>query len=154
MTDSDNVVTVERVIPAPPEKIFELLADPKSHRKFDGSDSVRDPKNAPDRLSLGATFDMAMHMGLPYTMVNEVVEFEEGRKIAWQPRPKARLARGLGGRIWRYEHEAVAGGTRVRESWDITQEKGLKGLVKKGAEKTRQNMEKTLERIEYLVTRS
>ena len=154
MDDSEDSVSVERVIAAPPEKIFQLLADPKAHRKFDGSDSVRDPKNAPDRLSLGSTFDMAMKLGLPYTMTNEVVEFEEGRRIAWQPRPKARIARNLGGRIWRYELEPVEGGTRVRETWDISQEKGMKSLVRKGADHTRKNMEKTLERIDYLVTRS
>ena len=152
MADSEDTVSVERVIPAPPEKIFDLLADPRKHRTFDGSDSVRDPKGAPERLSLGAKFDMSMKLGLPYTMTNEVVEFEEGRKIAWQPRPKARLAQNLGGRIWRYELEPVEGGTRVRETWDITHEKGMKGLVRKGGEHTRENMEKTLERIEYLVT--
>ncbi len=154
MAEPDDIVSVERVIAAPPEKIFELLADPRRHRTFDGSDSVRDPKNAPDRLSLGATFDMAMKLGVPYTMVNEVVEFEEGRRIAWQPRPKARLARNLGGRIWRYELEPVAGGTNVRESWDISEEKGMKNVVKRAGPKTRKNMEKTLERIDYLVTRS
>ena len=144
---------MERVIAAPPEKIFELLADPRRHRTFDGSDSVRDPKNAPERLSLGAKFDMQMKLGIPYTMTNEVVEFEEGRRIAWQPRPKARLARNMGGRIWRYELEPVqGGGTRVRETWDISQEKGMKGLVRKGADHTRKSMQKTLERIEYLVT--
>jgi hypothetical protein len=103
VTDSDDVLTVERVIPAPPEKIFELLADPRGHRMIDGSDSVRDAKNAPTRLSLGAKFDMAMKLGFSYTMTNEVIEFEEVRRIAWQPRPAARLARSFGGRIWRYE---------------------------------------------------
>jgi uncharacterized protein YndB with AHSA1/START domain len=34
---SDDVATVKRVIPAPPEKIFELLADPRGHRMIDGS---------------------------------------------------------------------------------------------------------------------
>ena len=41
---SDEVVTVERVIPASPESIFELLVDPRRHRDVDGSGSVRDPK--------------------------------------------------------------------------------------------------------------
>src|SRR6266511_2861246 len=122
MAARDEVVTVERIIPASPEEIFELLADPRRHRLIDGSDSVRDPKGAPARLSLGATFDMAMKLGFPYTMTNQVMEFEEGRLIAWQPRPAARLARSLGGRVWRYELEPVQGGTRVRETWDITKE--------------------------------
>jgi uncharacterized protein YndB with AHSA1/START domain len=165
MADPDDVVTVERVIPAPPEKIFELLADPHSHRMIDGSDSVRDPKNAPPRrLSLGATFDMAMNLGFPYTMTNEVIEFEEGRRIAWQPRPAARLARSFGGRIWRYELDPVDGGTRVRETWDISQERwvlvgagrlalgapGFRFMVKPA--RTRAAMTATLERIEHLVT--
>lgn len=150
MTDPADVVTVERVIHAPPEKIFELLANPDRHREIDGSGTVRDLSQESERLELGSTFDMKMKMGVPYTMTNTVVEFEEGRKIAWQPRPK--LMRSLGGRIWRYELDPVDGGTRVRESWDITHERGMKGLVRKGGKHTAENMEKTLERIEKIVT--
>jgi uncharacterized protein YndB with AHSA1/START domain len=163
---NSDVVTVERVISAPPEKIFDLLADPGCHRLIDGSDSVRDPKNAPPRLSLGAKFDMAMRLGFPYTMTNEVIEFVEGRRIAWQPRPAARLARSFGGRIWRYELDPVQGGTRVRETWDISQERwvfgragglavgapGFRFMVKPAA--TRAAMAVTLERIENLVAQA
>ena len=148
-TSNDNVVSVERVIPAAPEKIFDLLANPARHREIDGSGTVRDPDTT-ERLKLGSTFDMKMKMGVPYTMTNEVVEFEENRRIAWQPRPK-RMKR-LGGRIWRYELEPVDGGTKVRESWDISQERGMKSVVKKGGKHTAANMEKTLERIEQLVS--
>jgi hypothetical protein len=166
VTDSDDVLTVERVIPAPPEKIFELLADPRGHRMIDGSDSVREAKNGPTRLSLGAKFDMAMKLGFSYTMTNEVIEFEEVRRIAWQPRPAARLARSFGGRIWRYELDPAPGGTRVRETWDMSQERwafawagrlalgapGFKFMVKHAAQRARASMSATLERIEYLVT--
>ena len=141
---------MERVIPAPPEKIFELLAHPDRHREIDGSGTVRDPAAKSERLSLGSKFDMKMKLGIPYTMTNTVVEFEEGRRIAWQPRPK--LMKFLGGRIWRYELEPVAGGTKVRESWDISQETGMKSVVAKGGKHTAANMEKTLERIEQIVT--
>lgn len=150
MADANDVVTVERVIPAPPEKIFELLADPSRHRDIDGSGTVRDPTEKSERLKLGSTFDMKMKLGIPYTMRNTVVEFEEGRKIAWQPRPKR--MRSFGGRIWRYELESVDGGTRVRESWDISEERGMKGLVRRGGKHTAEAMEKTLERIEKIVT--
>jgi uncharacterized protein YndB with AHSA1/START domain len=163
---SDDVVTVERIIPAPPEIIFELLADPRGHRRIDGSDSVRDPKDAPPRLSLGSKFDMKMELGLRYTMTNEVIEFDEGRRIAWQPRPAARLARSFGGRIWRYELHPIDGGTLVRETWDISGERWLMaraGRFALGApgfrfmanpERARASMAATLERIEYLVTHS
>jgi len=150
MADANDVVTVERVIPAPPEKIFELLADPSRHRDIDGSGTVRDPTEKSERLKLGSNFDMKMKLGIPYTMRNTVVEFEEGRRIAWQPRPKR--MRSFGGRIWRYELDPVDGGTKVRESWDISEERGMKGLVRRGGKHTAEAMEKTLERIEKIVT--
>ena len=147
-----DVETVERVIPAPPEPIFELLADPRRHRDIDGSGSVRQAKNTPDRLSLGAKFGMSMKIGVPYSMVSEVIEFENGRRIAWQTRPPSPLGARLGGgRIWRYELEPVGSGTRVRESWDISQEK-VKAIVRPARKRTREAMTRTLERIEEIVT--
>jgi len=88
-----------------------------------------------------------MRIGGPYQMTNTVVEFEEGRRIAWQPRPaNALFSKAIGGRIYRYELTPVEGGTLVRETWDISQEKvppllwGLRPLV-------RQSMQRTLERL-------
>jgi uncharacterized protein YndB with AHSA1/START domain len=145
-------VSVERVIPAPPEKIFDLLADPSRHKDIDGSGSVRGSKEPSQRLKLGSTFGMSMKIGIPYSMVSEVIEFDENRRIAWQSRPPSKIGSMLGGgRIWRYELEPVDGGTRVRESWDISQEK-IKAIVKPARKRTREAMEKTLARIEALVT--
>src|SRR4249919_3308007 len=124
MAENRDQVSVDRVIAAPPEKIFELLADPASHPKIDGSGTVREAKgDGPARLSLGSTFEMSMKMGL------------FGRKKLF------------GGRIWRYELEPVDGGTRVRETWDISQEK-LKAPVRPAAKHTREAMSRTLARIE------
>src|SRR3954452_19265830 len=154
MTASDDVVSVERVIPAPPEKIFDLLADPSRHREIDGSGTVRDAKSGSERLGLGSTFGMAMKMGVPYSMTNEVIDFEENRRIAWQTKPPVSWGAKLGGgRIWRYDLEPVDGGTRVRETWDISQEAALsKPLVVRGGKKTAEHMDKTLARIEQIVT--
>ncbi len=127
-TASDRVVTVERVIPAPPERIFDLLADPRRHPEIDGSGSVRQASDdSPARLSLGARFGMAMKVGMPYRMVNTVIEFEDGRRIAWAPKPvfRGKERPNQAGRIWRYELEPVDGGTRVRETWDATAEKAF-----------------------------
>jgi uncharacterized protein YndB with AHSA1/START domain len=151
MPDPEDVVSVERTIPAAPEKIFDLLADPARHHDIDGSGTVRDAKDCPARLSLGATFGMSMKMGVPYSMVSTVVEFDENRRIAWQTRGPGKLGARFGGRIWRYELEPVDGGTLVRESWDVSQEK-TKGMTKRFAlGKTGKNMEATLARIEELV---
>ena len=147
-----DVETVERVIPAPPEAIFELLADATRHRDIDGSGTVRNAKGRPEPLKLGSTFGMSMKMGLPYSMVSTVIEFEPNRRIAWQTHGPGPLGRFVAGRIWRYELEPVEGGTRVRETWDIRKESFYtKPVVRLGAATTRENMSKTLERIEELL---
>lgn len=148
-----DVETVERVIPAPPEPIFALIADPNRHRDIDGSGTVRGLKGESKggRLSVGSKFGMKMKLGLPYSMESEVIEYEANRRIAWQTRPPGMFHNLGGGRIWRYELEPVPGGTRVRESWDISQEK-VKAIVRPARKRTREAMEKTLERIEQLVT--
>jgi uncharacterized protein YndB with AHSA1/START domain len=152
VADNDDYESVERVIPAPPEKIFDLLADPRRHHDIDGSGTVRDTKDSPERLSLGAKFGMSMKLGIPYSMVSEVIEFEDGRRIAWQTRPPGSIgARLAGGRIWRYELEPVDGGTRVRETWDISQER-VKAVVRPARKRTIEAMSKTLERIEQIVS--
>ena len=149
MTDQ---VSVERFIPAPPEAIFDLLAQPARHHELDGSGHVQMAKRTPDRLSKGSSFSMAMRMGVPYTMVSTVIEFEEGRRIAWQTHGPTAIGRFVGGRIWRYELEPMDGGTMVRETWDISQESFLtKPMVRTAAEQTRKDMEATLATIEKIV---
>jgi uncharacterized protein YndB with AHSA1/START domain len=141
-------VSVERVVPASPQDVFALLADPRRHREIDGSGTLRDTVDGPPRLFRGARFGMRMHLGGPYSMTSTVVEFEEGRRIAWQPRPTSRVAAlAIGGRIWRYELEPVEGGTLVRETWDIRKERvPFPLLVARSA--TRRAMARTLERLE------
>jgi uncharacterized protein YndB with AHSA1/START domain len=149
-SDGDSV-SVERVISAPPEAIFALLADPRRHKDFDGSGTVRAAKDMPDTLELGARFGMSMRLGIPYSMVSTVIEYEPNRRIAWQTFPPGVAARFAGGRIWRYDLTPVDDGTLVRESWDISQER-LKMLVSPARGKTVSAMTKTLERIDALVT--
>jgi uncharacterized protein YndB with AHSA1/START domain len=152
MTSTHDVESVERVIAAPPEKIFELLADPSRHHEIDGSGSVKEAKEGSTRLALGDRFGMSMKVGVSYSMVSEVIEFDENRRIAWQTWPPNDFAAKLaGGRIWRYELEPVDGGTLVRESWDISQERA-KFVVRPSRGKTKKAMEATLERIEQVVT--
>ena len=148
----DNGVSVERFVKAPPSAVFALLADPSRHREIDGSGTLRDADGGSTRLALGDVFGMRMQAGpAPYRMLNEVVEFEDDRRIAWQARPdRAWAAKAIGGRIWRYELAARDGGTLVRETWDISQERlpalvwGLRGL-------TRLSMNRTMDRIAEIV---
>jgi uncharacterized protein YndB with AHSA1/START domain len=151
------VESVERVIPSPPEPIFALIADPRRHQDIDGSGTVRDATEVPGQLQLGSKFGMNMEYGGAYSMENTVIEFEPNRRIAWQARPprgQGGIWRQLfGGRIWRYELEPADGGTRVRESWDVSKERN-KWAVRAYGPKTKKNMAATLERIEQIVTAS
>jgi len=151
-----DVVSVERVIPAGPAAIFALVADASRHPDIDGSGTVQVVKpGAPQVLSLGATFNMSMKMGLPYTSRSTVIEFEPDRRIAWKVGFAKFADAFVGGRIWRYELEPTEGGTLVRESWDISQDR-TKALLRLGGlpDKTAANMARTLERIEEIVTSS
>jgi uncharacterized protein YndB with AHSA1/START domain len=103
---------VERVLDAPAQAVFDVLADPALHPVIDGSGTVREPlPGNPARLGLGSRFGMAMNILRPYRITNEVMEFEEGRRIAWTH---------IGGARWRYELEPVAAGTLVRETFDYS----------------------------------
>ncbi len=105
----NKIISVRKIVRASPDQIFDLLANPAMHVAIDGSGSlVASQSSKPQRLSLNATFGMRMKMGIPYTMTNKVVEFEEGKQIAW---------RHLGGHVWRYILEPVTGGTLVTEQF-------------------------------------
>ncbi len=107
-----RVVSESIDIVAPPEVVFAILADPRQQSRIDGSGSVRGLLKGPDRLSKGATFGVDMKLfGLPYKIRNTVVEFEEGRRVAW---------RHFGGHRWRYVLEPIDTGTRVTESFDYS----------------------------------
>ena len=153
MANPRDIVSVERVIHAPASAIFDLIADPARHPQIDGSGTVLQPRpGVPARLSRGATFGMDMKRGVPYKMISTVTEFDDGRLIAWAPKPASGRGARLVGRIWRYELEPVDGGTRVRETWDISREALRFALRYVAASRTRQDMAKSLERLDRLAT--
>jgi Polyketide cyclase / dehydrase and lipid transport len=97
---------------------------------------------------------MDMHRGMGYAMVSTVTEFDEGRRIAWSPKPANGRGARFVGRIWRYELEPVDGGTLVRETWDISREAGRFLMRYAMASRTRRDMAKSLEQLDQLVTAS
>jgi uncharacterized protein YndB with AHSA1/START domain len=152
---SDQTVSVERVVPAAPEAIFALLTDPARHAEIDGSGNVVETRgSAPQRLVLGSEFGMSMRYFVPYAMKSRVIEYDENRRIAWQTVPVYKGSELFaGGRIWRYELEPVDGGTLVRETWDISKERPFtKPLVARMKDRTRDNITRSLERLEQVLT--
>ena len=145
---SARTVSGSRVIAAPAEAIFDVLADPAMHPVIDGSETVRATmERGRPRLAPGSEFRMRMRILVPYRITNRVVEFEEGRRIAWTH---------IGGARWRYELEPVEGGTRVTETYDWSTataffyDPGIRLLGFPGRNKA--GIERTLDRLAELVT--
>jgi len=139
-SDPSKIISASRFVAAPPQDVFNLLADPRKHSLIDGSGSVKAARvDAPERLSLGAKFGMDMKIGFKYRITNEVVEFDEPRQIGW---------RHVGGHIWRYIIEPAEGGSMVTEQFDWNQNKSpLMLKVMNAFSKNRAAIEATLERM-------
>ena len=88
MTDDDcPPVAVSRRICAPAQDIFRILANPVRHPEFDGSESLQGAGSAAVISAVGDVFVMKMyfpHLG-DYEMNNHVVEYEQDRRIGWEP---------------------------------------------------------------------
>lgn len=84
---ADGYVSVSRHIEVPAERLFALLADPANHPLIDGSGMVRELVAAVTLTGTGDTFRMNMHHDEwgDYQMHNEVVEYQAGRLLVWQP---------------------------------------------------------------------
>jgi uncharacterized protein YndB with AHSA1/START domain len=138
-------IVVEKFIAATPESIFDVLADPAQHPVIDGGGTVRAvAQGNPPRLANGARFGMDMKIGAPYRISNKVVEFEEGRRIAW---------RHFNGHIWRYQLFPTDGGTIVREEWDPTEAGNQLAVRLLGfPRRNRKAMAHTLVKLDALVT--
>jgi uncharacterized protein YndB with AHSA1/START domain len=146
-----NNISVERVINAPAGDIFAMIADAGRHSSFDGSGTVDHSAQTSEPLKLGSKFGMSMRgrpetLFVPYRTTNTVIEFEPDRRIAWQTRMGPLGV--IGGRIWRYELSPVEGGTLVRETWDVSQDR-QRPMLKMGAmpRQAEDGMRATLERI-------
>ncbi|TFV68233.1 UNVERIFIED_ORG: dimethyladenosine transferase [Bacillus sp. AZ43] len=141
---SDTTVSDSTTIAAPPSVVFDILADPRQHSRIDGSGSVGAVIRAPERITAtGQTFAVRMKLfGVPYLIVNRVVEYEPDRRIAW---------RHFTANRWRYELTPTAdGGTRVTETFDMSRASPLVTKVVRGAkfpERNRQGIAGTLERL-------
>jgi uncharacterized protein YndB with AHSA1/START domain len=112
-----RVVSASREIAAAPGRIFELIADPAQQPRWDGNDNLA---GAPARQRVrraGDVFTMTLTRG--GIRENHVVEFEEGRRIAWMP---AEVGQGRPGHLWRWELEPIgAARTRVTHTYDWTE---------------------------------
>lgn len=150
---SPDSVSVTRTVPAPAERIFAVLTDPSRHHEIDGSGTVTAARGGSRTVGLGDSFGMNMRWGLRYATRNEVVALEPDRVIAWRTLAPFPLRLLFTGRTWRYDLRPVEGGTEVTETWDVSTEAPLgRPAVRRLAGHSRRSMERTLERLEGVVT--
>ncbi len=111
------MVSASREIAAGPGRIFELIADPAQQPGWDGNDNLAGAPAGQRVRHTGEVFTMTLtHDGA--IRENHVVEFEEGRRIAWRP---AEPGQRPPGHLWRWELKpAGPSRTRVTCTYDWT----------------------------------
>jgi len=119
MTSSDEVrvVSASREVGATADVIFELIADPVQQIGWDGNDNLSHADPGQRVTAVGDVFLMTTTKG--NLRENRIVEFEEGRLIAWLP--AAPGEEQPPGHLWRWQLEPISETeTRVTHTYDWT----------------------------------
>lgn len=122
----NRVVSASRDIAAPAETIFELIADPAQQPRWDGNDNLAEATTGQRVRQVGDVFAMTLTLGT--VRENHVVEFGEGRLIAWRPSEPGAPPPG---HLWRWQLAPIDDGTtRVTHTYDWTQLTDEKRIVR------------------------
>lgn len=122
-----RVVSAEREIGVGAERIFELIADPAAQPSWDGNDNLESAEAGQRVRGVGEVFLMTLTKDR-MVRENHVVEFEEGRRIAWLPSEPGKRPPG---HLWRWELEPLGENrTRVTHTYDWTNLDDEKRLVR------------------------
>jgi uncharacterized protein YndB with AHSA1/START domain len=111
-----HVVSAGREVAAGAEHIFELIADPAQQPAWDGNENLADAAAGQRVCGVGDMFTMTLTKGS--LRENHVVEFDEGRRIAWQPSEPHQKPPG---HLWRWELDPIdEAHTLVTHTYDWT----------------------------------
>ena len=114
--EAPRVVSASREIAAGAERIFALIADPAAQPGWDGNDNLGTADTGQRVRQVGDVFTMTLSRG--EIRENHVVEFEEGRRMAWRP---SEVGKPPPGHLWRWELEPLgASRTQVTHTYDWT----------------------------------
>lgn len=114
--DGARIVSVTREVSAPAGRVFELIADPAQQPRWDGNDNLARADGGQRVHAVGDVFVMTLRNGA--VRENHVVEFEEGRRIAWRP---AEPGGEPPGHLWAWTLEPLdASRTLVTHTYDWT----------------------------------
>jgi uncharacterized protein YndB with AHSA1/START domain len=116
-TDVPRVASASREIAASADRIFEFIADPAQQPLWDGNDNLAEAQ--PGQRVRGGEDVFTMTLTGGNIRENHIVEFEEGRRIAWLPSEPGRRPPG---HLWRWELEPLTETrTRVTHTYDWSQ---------------------------------
>ena len=140
--DLTRVVRASREIAAGAGRIFELIADPARQPRWDGNDNLAEAAAGQRVRSVGDVFTMTL-TGDGAVRENHVVEFDEGRRIAWRP---AEPGQDPPGHLWRWELEPISPSrTRVTHTYDwsrLSDEKRLRRARATSADKLQASLDR------------
>ena len=148
--DSDTVSTF---IQAPPERLYDIIADITSMPKLSPEIVRCEWLDGADAAVPGARFKATNKVRITWSNKPIIAVADRGREIAW-----SRTEIGGGTVLWRYQFELDGNGTRVTESYEVTEPLNRFGwfLIEKIAGRKdrrsdlRIGMEQTLERLRAL----
>ena len=147
--DGKRVVSATREIAAGAGRIFEFIADPARQPRWDGNDNLAMASAGQRVRRAGDVFTMTLTKGS--IRENHVVEFEEGRRLAWTP---AEAGKRPPGHLWRWELEPIGTSrTRVTHTYDWTRLRDKKRLPRAQAT-TPDKLRASLDRLAALAEES
>ena len=115
--EETKIVSARTVIAAPAETIFEQIADPARQPVWDGNANLAEAPTGQRVHAVGDVFVMVLTKD-GVRRDNHVVEFEEGRLIAWRPSEQGSTPPG---HLWRWELRPLDDGrTEVTHTYDWT----------------------------------
>jgi hypothetical protein len=162
--DSDyKPVAVSRRIGAPAHDIFQVLANPAKHLELDGSGMLRGAVSPAMISGVGDVFVMKMYFSElgDYEINNHVVEYEQDRRIGWEPEAgrghRDAAPSGADENRWghRWIYELTPDGpnvTTVTEIYDCSRAPEDERLGMDNGNIWIESMTRTLERLDALCT--
>ncbi|WP_020658696.1 hypothetical protein [Amycolatopsis benzoatilytica] len=118
-----EVVSATRVVDAPVERVFAVLADPAAHAAIDGTGWVQACVDPAPLSEAGQLFRMDMHHDEhpdgDYQVLNKVEVFSAPHAIGWltgSRKPDGEPE--FGGWLWRYDLRRAGSGAEVTLSYD------------------------------------
>ncbi|OBK33421.1 polyketide cyclase [Mycobacterium sp. 1245111.1] len=142
--ETPRVVSATREIAASADRIFELIADPVQQPRWDGNDNLANAEGGQRVRAVGDVFTMTLLNGA--VRENHIVEFEEGRRIAWNPSAEGQPPPG---HLWRWQLEPLGEArTRVTHTYDwsrLTDEQRLPRARATTSDKLRASLDRLAE---------